>query len=131
MIIMEDRYVTVVGMRHYYGMEPFAIGRLLACEKESSNCIDGEAIKVKIPFINKIGYIGNSPYSIAVGTYSAGRLYDHVGDKFYIRVCFIAGPMVICKLETGDKTILQQEYAKQSETEDEKEQRQTEFEQWD
>ncbi|MEG0797327.1 MAG: hypothetical protein RSC56_01630 [Acidaminococcaceae bacterium] len=111
---MSDKYVTVVGSKYYYGLEPFALGRLLVCVKEHDNAIDTEAISVKLPFINKIGYLGNAPYTVASGTYSAGRLYDHVGEAFYIRVCFIIANAIICRLEQGDKTVLRAEYEQQA-----------------
>ena len=73
---MEDLYVTVTGFANYYHKKPFAIGNVLICVKEPSNKYDSEAITVKLPIIGKVGYIANSPASIAGGTLSAGRIYD-------------------------------------------------------
>ena len=79
---MEDLYVTVTGFANYYHKKPFAIGNVLICVKEPSNKYDSEAITVKLPIIGKVGYIANSPASIAGGTLSAGRIYDKVEDVY-------------------------------------------------
>ena len=48
--------------------------------KEPDNEYDTEAIKVEMPGIGHIGYVANSPYTVVGESYSAGRLYDKIGD---------------------------------------------------
>lgn len=102
-------YVTVTSFARLYGKKPFDIGNVLICEKEPSNKYDSEAIIVRLPIIGKVGYLANSVSSIAGGTMSAGRIYDKVEDKFYIRVLFTTQSKVICKVENGNDEALEQE----------------------
>lgn len=95
---MKELYVTVTGFSHYYGKKPFNVGKRLRCVKEKNNVHDNEAIKVTLKEIGTIGYIANSPYTKAEGTLSAGRIYDKVGDRFFIEVIFITDSKVICKV---------------------------------
>lgn len=49
--------------------------------KEPDNEKDSEAIKVEIEGLGHIGYVANSPYTVVGESYSAGRLYDKIGEK--------------------------------------------------
>lgn len=98
---MEDLYVTVTGFSHYYGKKPFSIGNVLICVKEPENRYDSEAIQTRLPFIGQIGHIANGFSNVAGGTMSAGRIYDKVEDKFYVRVIFTTQSKIICRVETG------------------------------
>ena len=51
----------------------------------------------------KVGYVGNSCRTVAKGTKSAGRIYDKVGDKFCVRVCFVTGGSVIAEVLKRDE----------------------------
>lgn len=104
---MKEMYITITGFRHYYGTTPFRIGNLIRCSKEPDNAIDAEAIRCFLPMIGTVGYIANSAGTVAGGTHSAGRIYDRVPDRFYVRVCFTTCSKVICKveLETPVKTL--------------------------
>lgn len=105
----ETMYVTVTGFSHYYGKKPFNIGNVLVCTKDPSNKYDSEAIIVHLPIIGQVGYIANSVYAMAGGTMSAGRIYDKVEDKFYIRVIFTTQSKIICRVEEGDASELEKE----------------------
>lgn len=48
--------------------------------KESDNEADKEAIKVELPGFGIVGYVANSPYTTMGESYSAGRIYDRIGD---------------------------------------------------
>lgn len=98
---MKEKYITITGFKHYYGLTPFAIGNLVKCVKEPQNIYDSEAIKAIMPQIGKVGYVANSPETTANGTMSAGRIYDHVKKQFYVRVLFTTFTKVICKIEFG------------------------------
>ncbi|MPN43703.1 hypothetical protein SDC9_191263 [bioreactor metagenome] len=99
---MKDRYITITGFKHYYGLRPFAIGNLVCCIKEPGNPFDSEAIKAVMPLVGKVGHVANSPSTLAGGTMSAGRIYDLVKKRFYVRVMFTTCTKVICKIEFGD-----------------------------
>lgn len=114
----ENIYVTVTGFANYYGKKPFAIGNVLICEKDPSNKFDSEAIAVKLPIIGKIGFIANGYSNVAGGTMSAGRVYDKVEDKFYVRVMFTTQSKIICRVETGNEQALDEEIHSQLTSQD-------------
>lgn len=100
---MKEKYVTITGFKYYYGVTPFRVGKKVKCVKEPSNPYDSEAIKVVMKHIGTVGYIANSTYTVATGTMSAGRIWDKVGKKFYVRVMFITSSKVICKVVEEEK----------------------------
>ncbi len=75
---MKDKFITITGMNHYFGLTPFAVGRKVKCTKEPSNPFDDDAIKVTMKHIGKVGYVANSVRTVATGTKSASRIYDKV-----------------------------------------------------
>lgn len=116
---MEEKYITITGFKHYYGLTPFAIGNLIQCVKEPENSYDSEAIRAVMPVIGKVGYVANSPETTANGTMSAGRIYDHVKKRFYVCVMFTTFTKVICKIEFGDPENLDRALKKQMQSEEE------------
>lgn len=42
---MKDKYITITEMGHYYGMQPFSVGKKIKCVKDNNNPYDSEAIK--------------------------------------------------------------------------------------
>lgn len=111
--IMKEIAVTITGMNYYYGKRIFCINDILRCKKEPDNAYDAEAIQVSLPLYGCIGYIANSTYTMARGTISAGRLYDQVKKKFYIRVKYICSNQIICTIEEGSKEKLEELIQKQ------------------
>lgn len=105
----DNMYVTITGFAHYYQKRPFEVGNVLICEKDPSNKYDSEAIIALLPIIGQVGYLANSVQNVAGGTMSAGRIYDKVDDRFYVRVCFITQSKIICRVETGDSDALDEE----------------------
>ena len=101
---MEKTYfVTITGLNHYYGKKPFEIGRIIKLIKEPDNEYDKEAIKVEMPGIGHIGYVANSPYTVVGESYSAGRLYDKIGDTAKGTVLYVLPKGVLCVLNTEEK----------------------------
>ena len=92
---MENYFVTITGMNHYLGMNPYKINRLAKLVKEPDNPHDPEAIRVELPFIDTIGYVANSVGTVFAGTYSAGRLFDKFEEYAYAQVMFITHSSVI------------------------------------
>ena len=39
---MKEQYITITGIKHYYGIIPFEIGRKITCVKEPDNYYDQE-----------------------------------------------------------------------------------------
>ena len=112
----KEKYVTITGFKNYQGLFPFGIGKLIRCKKEPDNIYDREAIVCAIPLVGTVGYIANSTGTVAGGTMSAGRIYDKVPKRFYVRVMFTTFTKVICRVEEdGDPVKLKEEILSQYE----------------
>ena len=92
---MENTFVTITGVRNYYGMKPFKVGKIFRIVKEEDNDYDEEAIRAELPMIDTIGYVANSANTVFAGTVSAGRLYDKIDDYAYAQTMFITHSSVI------------------------------------
>ena len=68
--------------------------------KEPDNEVDKEAIKVEMPGVGLVGYVGNSPYTVIGESYSSGRLYDKIGDEARGKVLYVLSDGVICELDS-------------------------------
>ena len=55
-------FVTITETNYCYGMKLFEVGRVIKLVKEPDNEDDSEAIRAELPFIDKIGYVANSPH---------------------------------------------------------------------
>ncbi len=96
---MNKLYFTLTGCNHYYGTDFLKPGMKLKLEKEPDNKYDKEAIKVKCKGIGHIGYVANSPYTVAGDeSLSAGRLYDRIGDKAKAKVVIVLHGGAICRI---------------------------------
>lgn len=109
----ETIYVTVTGFAKYYQKKPFDIGNVLVCTKEPTDRNNPEAIIARLPIVGQVGYIANGSVNVAGGTMSAGRIYDKVEDKFYIRVLFTTQSKIICRIESGSEEELNKEIQNQ------------------
>ncbi len=89
--------VTIVGADYYFGVKIFSVDSIYKIRKDPENKYDPEAIKV-ILGKKTIGYVANSFFTVADGTYSAGRIYDKIGKKAKVKVKFILGNKVIAKV---------------------------------
>lgn len=103
-------YVTVVGMEYRHGssfIEANMLGNLkMKLVKEPDNKYDHEAIKVIVPGIGKVGYVANSYRTVGEECYSAGRLYDKIGDEAQCTVLYKLGNgSVICSVD--DESLLE------------------------
>ncbi len=65
------------------------ISDILTLKKDKNNQYDDEAIAVYTKDNYKCGYVANSVHSVARGTYSAGRVYDHIEDEAKCTIRFI------------------------------------------
>ena len=112
---MKEKYITITGFKNYNGLFPFKIGYLVRCEKDTDNPYDSEAIKCTMPMLGVVGYVANSSNTVAGGTMSAGRIYDKVDKKFYVRVLFTTFTKIICRVEEGEPSELKKEILTQFE----------------
>ncbi len=77
---MSRIYFTITGTNHYYGQKFFEPQMPVRLVKEPDNKYDTEAIKVELEGLGQVGYVANGPHTVAGESYSAGRLYDKIGD---------------------------------------------------
>ena len=77
---MKKIYFTVAGTNHYFGNDFLKPDMKIRLIKEPDNKFDTEAIRIELEGLGVIGYVGNSPFTVVGESYSAGRLYDKVGD---------------------------------------------------
>ena len=95
-------YFTITGTRFHYGQDFFEKGMKVRLEKEPDNKADREAIKVMVKGLSHVGYVANSPCTVIGESYSAGRLYDKIGDKAKGKVVMVTEKGVLCVLVTKD-----------------------------
>lgn len=112
---MQEKFVTITGFKNYFGSRPFRVGALVRCEKQPDNPYDGEAIRCTMPGLGEVGYIANSIQTVAGGTMSAGRVYDKVPTKFYVRVMFTTFTKIICRVDESEPFELKKEILAQCE----------------
>lgn len=93
-------WFTIAGTHHYLGDEFLEKGMKVRLEKEPDNKADKEAIKVMMKGLGHIGYVANSPYTVVGESWSAGRLYDKIGDTARGRVFLVTEKGVLCRLDT-------------------------------
>lgn len=74
--------------------------------KEHENAVDDESIAV-MDGASHIGYVANSVATVARGTWSAGRLYDKMGEKGICRVLFVLEEAAIAEVEENDGSVSQ------------------------
>lgn len=95
---MLEKFVSIVGVSHYFGTEIFSVGQKLKLTKDYENKHDDEAIMVELESVGKVGYVANSTHTVARGTKSAGRIYDQFEETIYCEVAFIVKDTVIAKI---------------------------------
>jgi len=97
--IMSSCYITVTGLKHYHGSDFIEPKMTLKLTKEPDNEHDREAIRVDLKGLGKIGYVANSPYTVQGESFSAGRLYDRIGDTAEATVKLILPGGLLCKVK--------------------------------
>ena len=92
-------WFTLTGTNHYYGHDFLEKGTKIRLEKEPDNRHDHEAIKVLMDGVGHIGYVANSPWTVIGESFSAGRLYDKIGDTAKGKVRLITDRGILCTLK--------------------------------
>ena len=95
-------YFTIAGTRHHFGQEFMEKDMPVRLEKEPDNDYDQEAIKVMMEGLGIVGYVANSPHTVQGESYSAGRLYDKIGNTAEGTILYVMDTGVLCFLEIPD-----------------------------
>ena len=96
---MEKIYFTIVATCFYHGKEFFEKDMKVRLVKEPDNKHDREAIKVELEGLGQVGYVANSPKTVIGESYSAGRIYDKIGDTAEGTVLYNVDDGVLCYIE--------------------------------
>ncbi len=99
---MADIYFTIAGTNHHHGQDFIEPKMEVKLVKEPDNDYDKEAIKVEMPGLGLIGYVANSPYTVVGESFSAGRLYDKIGDTATGTVLYVLSNGVLCALNVPE-----------------------------
>ncbi len=91
-------YITITGQKHYFGLLPFAVGRVLTLLHEAENVYDGSAIAVYAPRYGKVGSVAQSKQTLAEGTVPAEILLPLLTPETRAKVIFIAGEYIIAEI---------------------------------
>ena len=94
--------ITVTGLNHRFGQDFLKPGMKLHLKKEPDNAYDKEAIQVSLKGLGVIGYVANSTYTVLGESFSAGRLYDRIGDRAAAKVKHVLPKGVICSVREKD-----------------------------
>lgn len=109
-------FFTIAGTRHHYGQDFFEKDMRVRLEKEPDNEHDREAIKVLLEGLGLVGYVANSPWTVAGESWSAGRIYDRIGDTAEGTVLYVLEKGVLCYLDAD--VHLRDPYPEPEDTED-------------
>ncbi|MCF0229954.1 MAG: DNA-binding protein [Parasporobacterium sp.] len=96
------RYFTITGTNYRLGTDFLEKGMKVRLEKDPENEYDTEAIKVTMPGLKTIGMVANSVRTVLGECYSAGRLYDKIGDEAEGEVMYVLNGSVVCSIELPD-----------------------------
>ena len=96
-------WFTIAGTDHYSGSSFMEKGMKVRLVKDPENKHDHEAIKVMMDGFGLVGYVANSHYTVIGESWSAGRLYDKIGDTAVGKVKFVLEKGVLCSLKLEDE----------------------------
>lgn len=91
-------FFTITGCQYRYGLEIFEKGMKVELKKDPENEYDMEAIKVSVEGLGQVGWVANSIRTVRGESFSAGRLYDKIGDTASGEVVFILPDAVLAKV---------------------------------
>ena len=92
-------YITITGTEFRYGSEFLKEGMKVQLVKEPDNEYDKEAIKVTLMPIGTIGYVANSVRTVIGDCFSAGRIYDRIGDEAEAEILYVLPNGVIAEVK--------------------------------
>ena len=97
---MAKVYFTVTGTNYNHGTEFLEQDMKVRLVKEPDNKYDSEAIRVEMKGLGKIGYVANSTHTRVGESWSAGRMYDKIGDVATGTVKYVLPKGVLCVLNS-------------------------------
>ena len=100
---MAEMYITIAGAQFRHGSDFLEKGMTVKLIKEPDNEYDKEAIRVELKPIGTIGYVANSVKTVIGECYSAGRLYDKIGDKAKAEILYILPSGIIARITDSKK----------------------------
>ncbi len=103
---MEKAYFTITGTHYYFGNDFLEPGMTVRLVKEPDNKYDHEAIKAEMDGLGKIGYVANSVSTVIGESFSAGRLYDKIGDVSYGKVLYVMDRGVLCIADVNREPLI-------------------------
>ena len=104
---MKKVYFTITGTGYYSGDRFFESGMKVNLEKDRDNSYDSEAIKVTLEGLGTVGYVANSTHTVLGESYSAGRLYDKIGDTAEGTVIYVTDRGIIGYVELQADNVLE------------------------
>ena len=96
---MCSAYITITGLGHHYGDAFIEPGMTVRLVKEPDNEVDREAIRAEMDGLGTIGYVANSHFTVLGESFSAGRLYDRIGDTASATVKYRLPKGLLCVVE--------------------------------
>ena len=93
---MDKIYFTITGTNHFFGKDFLEKDMKVRLVKDPDNEYDSEAIKVELEGLGQIGHVANSPYTVCGESYSAGRLYDKIGDTAEGTILYVLKNGILC-----------------------------------
>ncbi len=99
---MEKIFFTITGTQFRYGNEFIEPGMHVTLEKDPDNEYDREAVRVNMEGLGQVGWVANSIHTVLGESYSAGRLYDRIGDTAEGIVLYVLPKGVLCRLVFPD-----------------------------
>ena len=93
---MKRIFFTLTGTCFRHGHEFMEPGMTVRLVKEPDNEVDREAIKAEMEGLGLVGYVANSIRTVQGESYSAGRLYDKIGDEAVGTVLYVLEDYVLC-----------------------------------
>ena len=92
------RYITVNHLCEYDPLLTIRPGEHLTLKKDTDNPYDDEAIAVFRENRKRCGWVANSVSTVARGTSSAGRIYDHITNGQSCIVRFLLDDSLIAEI---------------------------------
>ena len=96
---MNKIFFTITGTNYCFGLDFFEAGQTVTLTKDPDNEYDREAIKVEMEGLGRVGWVANSVSTVLGESYSAGRLYDKIGDTACGTVRFVLPRGVVCEID--------------------------------
>lgn len=98
MINEKDLCLTITHIHSHLADHALRPGQILLLKKDHDNPFDDEAIKAFRSKDIPCGYVANSVSTVARGSFSAGRLYDRIGEECEAEILFLFEDCLIARV---------------------------------